>query len=111
MLLDIKKLSPELAHDFITFFENSAFCDSSEYAGCFCTWYHWNDDYETQYKECCDDKKKSFRKDLAHHWILDGKLNGFLAYYDGIPVGWCNVDDKQNYDRLIKLSMCRSIYF
>ncbi len=48
MLLDIKKLSPELAHDFITFFENSAFCDSSEYAGCFCTWYHWNDDYETQ---------------------------------------------------------------
>ena len=102
MEYEIKKLSPELANDYIEFFENSAFCDGSEYAGCYCTWYHWNDDYEKQHKKCCDEKKISFKKDLACHWILQGKLNGFLAYYNGVPIGWCNADDKQNYDRLTK---------
>lgn len=100
MLYEIKKLSPELSNDFIEFFENSAFCDGSEFAGCYCTWYNWNDDYENQRNKCCEEKKKSFKKDLAYNWILQGKLNGFLAYYNGIPIGWCNVDDKQNYDRL-----------
>jgi GNAT superfamily N-acetyltransferase len=100
MLFEIKKLSPELVNDYIEFFENSAFCDGSEFAGCYCTWYNWNDDYENQRSKCCDEKKKSFKKDLAYHWILQGKLNGFLAYYNGVPIGWCNADDKQNYDRL-----------
>ncbi len=100
MLYEIKKLSPELANDYINFFENSAFCDGSEYAGCYCTWYHWNDNYENQLNLCSEEKKQSFKKDLAYHWILQGKLNGFLAYYNGSPIGWCNVDDKQHYDRL-----------
>ena len=100
MLYEIKKLSPELADDYIEFFENSAFCDGSEFAGCYCTWYNWNDDYENQRNKCNEAKMNSFKKDLAYNWILQGKLNGFLAYYNGVPVGWCNVDDKQNYDRL-----------
>ncbi len=100
MLYEIKKLSPELANDYIEFFENSAFCDGSEFAGCYCTWYNWNDDYENQRNKCCETKQKSFKKDLAYDWILQGKLNGFLAYYKGIPIGWCNADDKQTYDRL-----------
>jgi GNAT superfamily N-acetyltransferase len=89
-----------LANDYIDFFENSAFCDSSEFRGCYCTWYNWNDDYENQRNKCCDEKKKSFKKDLAYNWILQDKLNGFLAYYNGVPIGWCNADDKQSYDRL-----------
>jgi GNAT superfamily N-acetyltransferase len=105
MLYEIKKLSQELANDYIDFFENSAFCDDSEFVGCYCTWYNWNDDYENQRNKCCESKRKSFKKDLAYNWILQGKLNGFLAYYNGIPIGWCNVDDKQNYDRL---SMCNN---
>lgn len=56
MTYEIKKLSPDLAHDFIDFFEKSAFCDGSEYAGCYCTWYHWNDEYENLRNECCDEK-------------------------------------------------------
>lgn len=45
-------------------------------------------------------QKKNFKKELAYHWILQGELNGFLAYYNGVPIGWCNADDKQHYDRL-----------
>lgn len=105
MLYEIKKLSHKLADDYIDFFENSAFCDGSEFAGCYCTWYNWNDDYEIQRNKCNEAKKNSFKKDLAYNWILHGKLNGFLAYYNGVPVGWCNVDEKQNYDRL---SICNN---
>lgn len=100
MQYEIKKLSPELANDYIEFFEKYAFCDGSEFAGCYCTWYHWNDNYERERGCCSDDKKKSFKKDLAYRLILEGKLNGFLVYEDGTPIGWCNVDEKQNYDRL-----------
>lgn len=100
MTYEIKKLTPELANDYIEFFEKYAFSDGSEFAGCYCTWYNWNDDYEKERNRCSDEKKKSFKKDLAYHWILNGKLNGFLAYENGVPIGWCNADKKQNYDRL-----------
>jgi len=100
MVYEIKKLTPELADDYIGFFETSAFCDGSEFAGCYCTWYNWNDDYEYQYNQSSGEKKRTFKKELARSWILQGKMNGFLAYYEGVPIGWCNADDKQNYSRL-----------
>ena len=99
-MLEIKRLSPELAHDYIYFFDNYAFCDGSEYSGCYCTWYYWNDDYENQMQKCPEEKKASFKKDLAYNLILQGKLQGFLAYSDGLPIGWCNAGNKQNYERL-----------
>lgn len=102
MSFEIRKMSPSLANDYIKFFESSAFCDGSEFAGCYCTWYNWNDDLEDQRAKCCEAKRKSFKKDLAYKWVSHGYLNGFLSYHDGVPVGWCNADDKRNYDRLSK---------
>lgn len=102
MRYEIKKLSPGLVNDYMEFFEKYAFCDGSEFTGCYCTWYNWNDSYELERNRCSDVKRKNFKKDLAYRWILEGKLNGFLAYDNGIPIGWCNVDRKQNYDRLKK---------
>jgi len=29
-------------------------------------------------------------------------MNGYLAYSDSKPVGWCNANDRQNYQRLMK---------
>ncbi|MDF2536969.1 MAG: acetyltransferase family [Bacillales bacterium] len=66
MAYEIKKLTPELANDYIKFFEKYAFSDGSEFAGCYCTWYNWNVDYEKKRNRCSDEKKKSFKKDLAY---------------------------------------------
>jgi hypothetical protein len=39
---------------------------------------------------------QSARK-AAADLINKGKIHGYLAYEDGVPVGWCNCDDKSNY--------------
>lgn len=35
MVYEIKKLTPELADDYIDFFETSAFCNGSEFTDCY----------------------------------------------------------------------------
>lgn len=102
MLYEIKKLTTELADDYIEFFDNSAYSDGSEFAGCYCTYYHWNDECEKKFNNCCESKKNSFKKELAYNWILEGKLNGFLVYYEGKPIAWCNANNKQSYEVLRK---------
>ena len=34
---------------------------------------------------------------VAEQQISDGALRGYLAYVDGISIGWCNVNDRANY--------------
>ena len=29
-------------------------------------------------------------------------MNGYLAFHDNIPVGWCNANNRLNYERLLK---------
>lgn len=36
----------------------------------------------------------------AINYLKQGKMNGYLAYLDHSPVGWCNVDQKGNFERL-----------
>lgn len=102
MEITIKKLSPELIEDYITFFDNSAFSDGSEFEGCYCTWYHWTDALEKERSQCSDEMKGCFKKELARKLIQRGALQGFLAYTEGKVIGWCNVNDRQNFYRLNK---------
>ena len=100
MNIEIKKLSPELINDYLDFFENHAFSDGSEFAGCYCVWYHWTEDLEKEREKCTGELKENFKRNLAVKLIEKKELNGFLAYSDGIVIGWCNADSKQNYDRM-----------
>jgi GNAT superfamily N-acetyltransferase len=102
MNLTVVKLTPILVSDYIKFFDNSAFSDGSDFAGCYCTWYHWTDDLEYERGQCSKEGKKHFKKELAEKYIQQGILQGYLAYLDGKVVGWCNVNDRGNYDRLNK---------
>jgi ribosomal protein S18 acetylase RimI-like enzyme len=35
--------------------------------------------------------------------ILEGSMKGYLAFQGKMAVGWCNVNNRQNYQRLAKL--------
>ena len=96
----VKKLSPELENDYIEFFENNAFSDGSDFAGCYCTWYHWTDELEKERGQCSEKMKMCFKKELAKKYIRQEILQGYLAYLDGKVVGWCNVNDRRNYNRI-----------
>jgi GNAT superfamily N-acetyltransferase len=100
MNIEVRKLLPDLVDDYLDFFDNSAFCDGSEFAGCYCVWYHWTDELEKERSKCSDDMKKCFKRNLVINLIKQKRLNGFLAYLNGKVIGWCNADLKQNYDRL-----------
>lgn len=94
MKYEIKRLTPELAADYFDFFDNRAFTDRVG-AFCYCTWFHFDCSIDEHYKH-----GKDAMRNCAASFIADGKLNGYLAYLDGISIGWCNADDKSNYRRL-----------
>ena len=100
MNLEIKRLSPDLINDYINFLETDAFSDNHEWAGCYCVFYHWNDELEAESKACEACGEVGFRRRLAIDLIQKGLLQGYLAYLDGKVVGWCNANDKTGYESL-----------
>jgi len=109
MNVEIKKLSPELINGYIEYFDKIAFIDNKEWAGCYCVHYHWNNSLENELKNYTGAGGKCFKKELAIKYINEGKLQGYLAYVDGVVVGWCNANDKTSYDRLNKKN-CPELY-
>ena len=99
MILTIKLLTPEIADDYFDFFDNRAFSDRKG-AFCYCTWFHLDCSIEEHYKQGQDTMKNQAAK-----YIVDRELNGYLAFADGVSVGFCNADDKNNYKR-IKTETC-----
>jgi GNAT superfamily N-acetyltransferase len=98
----IKKLSPELENDYMEFFDSKAFTDNSEFTGCYCTWYHWTEKLEAERSRCPEYEQKCFKRELAKAYIQKGLLQGYLAYVENKVVGWCNANNRANYDRLSK---------
>lgn len=104
MNLEIKPLTPELAVDFFDFFDNRAFSGHEEWSCCYCTWFHMDKEYEKRVGEevKADGSADALRRSLknaAVTFLNDNTLHGYLAYADGIPIGWCNANDKSAFRR------------
>jgi len=101
MDINIRKLSPDLIDDYFYFFDNVAFTDNSDWAECYCIYYHFTDEHAAEKKEfTLAHAGECFNRILAKRLIREGTISGYLAYLDGAVVGWCNVNDKAIYDRL-----------
>jgi len=99
MNLTIKPLTPELAADYFDFFENRAFTDDSPYR-CYCQVYQMT---KAQMTASCKmievdglDPGCASRK-IAEQQIMFGALRGYLAFVDGLAIGWCNANDRANF--------------
>lgn len=88
------------------FFDNRAFPDGSPYAPCYCNCFHLTAD------EVCGgiqaradalgggfDGMKGALRESAAELIGKGVLRGYMAYENGVVVGWCNANEQQNYIR------------
>ena len=95
----IKRLTPELLSDYIDFFDNRAFSDNPEWSACYCVFYHWKKEYEISSRVPGVDIHEHNRS-LASQFIKQGVLKGYLAYVDGLAMGWCNANDKSAYEML-----------
>ena len=97
MEITIRRLTSELSADYFDFFENRAFTDDSPYR-CYCQMYQLS---KEQYKKECENALDvdlgQLSKNIAKQQIESGALCGYLAYADGISVGWCNANDRANF--------------
>lgn len=86
--IEIKRLSPELADDYVHFFDitpHDHYVDAHKcYCVCWCA-----DDYEGK-----DFSTAQKRRAAAHQYVQQGIIQGYLAYCNGKPIGWCNANTK-----------------
>jgi ribosomal protein S18 acetylase RimI-like enzyme len=94
MNIIIKPLSPDLIDDYLYFFDNIVFTENPDWSKCYCYSFHF---VGTNNQWNKDDNRSS-----VIELIKENKMTGYLAYSDGIPVGWCNANNRNNYQRLLK---------
>jgi len=91
---NIKPLSAHNVEDFLSFFESVEFREHPHWSLCYCYSFHFTGPAEQWNKE----NNRSSVREL----IQAGKMTGYLAYHHEIPVGWCNVNNRLNFQRLLK---------
>ena len=94
MGIEIKKLTPELVEEYACFFDTVPHNDTNHGDKCYCITfcsdnvYHNGDSHWYQTAE--------ERKEHGIKRVLEGSIQGYLAYLDGEAEGWCNANAKDN---------------
>lgn len=105
--IEIKKLATELLEDWLSYFDNGAFSDDDEWPGCYCMHFHWNEgldkrnDWNETLEQVYRKTGKADNRSRAIRLIKKGTMQGYLAYCEGKVVGWCNANDKKNYNTVL----------
>ncbi len=98
---EIKRLTPALLPDFLTFFDRDAFADNPSWAGCYCVFYHASDEeweFDSGQGEIADAAGRARKhRPLSRTLVKQGGMSGFLAYVDGRVAGWCNAAPRESY--------------
>jgi GNAT superfamily N-acetyltransferase len=88
MEIEIRKLTPELAEDYVHFFDvtpHDQYVDAHKcYCVCWC-----NDDYEGKDFSTAENRRK-----CAFEYVKGNNIQGYLAYRGDKTVGWCNANTK-----------------
>ena len=92
MSFEIKPLASDLKEDYLSFFESIEFTEHPHWADCYCYSFHFTGRAE----EWLRDKNRSCVSDL----IDRGRMKGYLVYHKGRVVGWCNANNRLNFQLL-----------
>ena len=88
MNIEIRKLTPELAEDYVNFFDVTPHDDNIDAHKCYCVCW-CNDEYEGK-----DFSTVEKRRQYALQYVRQDNIKGYLAYIDDKVVGWCNANTK-----------------
>lgn len=89
MNIEIKKLTPADAEEYIRFFDTTPHDDHNPENTCYCV--SWCSD---AHRAMADYPSREERREMAARYVKSGKIQGYLAYADGRIVGWCNANTK-----------------
>lgn len=90
--INIYKLTKDRLDDYLYFFENVAHTDNKEWDRCYCV--NFCSDNNAEIAELLRDAE--IRRKYAIKYVNENLIQGYLAYYDGQVVGWCNINDKND---------------
>lgn len=90
MDIQIRKLTPELAEDYVRFFDITPHDQYVDEHKCYCVCW-CNDDYEGK-----DFSTVEKRRKYALQYIHSNIIKGYLAYHGDKVVGWCNANTKSD---------------
>lgn len=88
MNIEIHRLTPELAEDYVHFFDTTPHDKGVDEHKCYCVCW-CSDDSEGK-----DFSTRENRRALALQYVKNGSIQGYLAYSSGRIVGWCNANTK-----------------
>lgn len=88
MDIEIKKLSPDLAEDYIRFFDEVLHGDFADENKCYCVTWRNDDTYVGNGDHWYPTREE--RKKRAVGFVKSGAVQGYLAYKGGAAIGWCN---------------------
>ena len=94
MNFEIKPLSKNLKDDYLFLFDNMIHKENPDWSKSYCNDYHFLGDVETFTREAS--------REMIIKRINENELRGYLVYYDDKPVGWCNANNRSNYQRLLR---------
>ena len=107
MNIIIKRLTPELAEDYLHFFDTTPHDDGTDENKCYCVCW-----CSADHRAEVDFSSAAKRRELARQYIINGYLQGYLAYKDGKVVGWCNANTKSECQNCISwLRFMQSVEF
>lgn len=90
--VEIRELRPELGAEYLAFFDDVAFVDHPEWAGCYCRFPHAdhaNGNWDLHAGET--------NRAASAAMIERGEMRGYMAFVDGEPVAWCNANLRSSY--------------
>jgi len=90
MRIEIRRLTPELADEYLRFFDETPHSTGKKEDKCYCVCWAST---ATKAEECSTAEK---RRAVAKRYVETGLLQGYLAFSDREVVGWCNANTKSN---------------
>lgn len=90
MNIEIRRLTPELADEYVRFFDETPHDTCIDANKCYCvTWR--SDAAYTDAGHWFPTREE--RRERARAYVREGSIRGYLAYCDGEIVGWCNANE------------------
>lgn len=90
MNIEIRKLTPELAEEYIHFFDVTPHDVNIDENKCYCVTWRSDDSYVGDGDHWFPSREE--RRDHALQFVRAGSIQGYLAYRGDEIVGWCNAN-------------------
>jgi len=91
MDIEIRRLTPDLAEDYVRFFDKTPHSERPDNFKCYCVMWS-SDNHHILNRRFLP--SEAIRRKTAVRYVEQSILQGYLAYYDGKVVGWCNANTK-----------------